>query len=160
MFYDNHIFIHNLRLDDNYRRWSISKSWTLDTSRCSVVAREIWIIYDLHLNTDSFRHSFQHKMEVCYFCVRFLESHMQEYIARSTETIVFSMNHYMDTFPTRLLALWNRSCRTGVSSVVLLYSVRVTNACWILISTSWSAMRTTSRTWPRVVTYMYYTCII
>lgn len=45
MFYDNHIFIHNLRLDDNYRRWSISKSWTLDTSRCSVVAREICITF-------------------------------------------------------------------------------------------------------------------
>lgn len=62
-------------------------------------------IYDLHLNTDSFRHSFQHKMEVYHFGVRFLESHMQEYIARCTETIVFSTNHYMDTFPTRLLAL-------------------------------------------------------
>lgn len=45
MFYDNHIFIHNLRLDDNYRRWSISKNWTLDTSRCSVVAREICITF-------------------------------------------------------------------------------------------------------------------
>lgn len=133
-------------------------TWYLALFRCCTW--NMHHIYDLHLNTDSFRHSCQHKMEVCHFCVRFLESHMQEYIARSTETIVFSMNHYMDTFPTRLLALWNRSCRTGVSSVVLQYSVRVTNACWIVISTSWSAMRTTSRTWPRVVTYMYYTCII
>lgn len=62
-------------------------------------------IYDLHLHTDSFRHFFQHRMEVCHIGVRFQESHMQEYIASCTETTVFSMNHYTDTFLTRLLGL-------------------------------------------------------
>lgn len=115
-FYDNHIFIHNLRLHDNYRRWyqraGHRDTWYLALFRC--YTWNMHRIYDLHLNTDSFRHFFQHKMEVCHIGVRFQESHMQEYIARCTETTVFSMNHYTDTFLTRLLGLWNRSCRKGL----------------------------------------------
>lgn len=131
-------------------------TWTLDTSRCSVVAREICItfmtcIWILIASVTLSNTRWKSTILVFVFW---------NLICRNTLPVVqkrLCFPWIIIWTPSRLdYSLFETDLVERVSSVVLLYSVRVTNACWIVISTRWSAMRTTSRTWSRVVTYMYY----
>lgn len=132
---------------------------TLDTSGCSVVASEICITFvtSIWILIASVTFSIARwKSAILVFVFWNLKCRNALPVVQKRLCFPWII---IRTLPQLNYSLFETDLVERVSSkIVFLYSVRVTNAFGIVISTSWSAMRTTCNTWSRVVTYYIKWC--